>query len=322
MAGREENASEAGCARITVVLASWHSADLIAKLIVNLREKAMRPDSVIFFVLDNTNGADEAIEAVCRNEAATALHRLDSGALVSSRGHAFALNYAMGRLTTPYALVIDPDVHVFKSQWDVFLIEKLEAAGAIAIGAPYPFWKLGKYHDFPSPVFMFFNTHRLRQLAPDWTPFPDSWLTNKRNFIARQVVRMGFVGTRGRLSARPRLARFARLLESFFGVCGPDTGYLLARNARRRGLKAVLFNEVTENSVLLERFAGTASAQDLAREFELYYCEGDPMMAHKYSTRSYFWRTLRGDDPDYWRKCIHGVEAALGRNAPTVGGLS
>ena len=30
------------------------------------------------------------------------------------------------------------------------------------IGAPYPNWKLGKVHDYPSVVFMFFRTKRLK----------------------------------------------------------------------------------------------------------------------------------------------------------------
>ena len=121
---------------------------------------------------------------------------------------------------------------------------KTTAPPAMAIGAPYPSWKLGKYHQFPSPPFIFYKTSVLKTLGLDWSPFPKAFSPQIYNFITRQIVRMGLFCTRRRLSKYPKLRKTAKRLETIFGVCAPDTGWLIASKSKRDNLKNFLLDRI------------------------------------------------------------------------------
>ena len=298
--------AEGAAGDITAIVVNWHSGDDLAHLLPNLRTKALRPDRIRYLVMDNTNGADTQLDALAAHD--VRVLPVDAGERRGSWGHAFALDHAIERVETGLALVTDPDVHVFQAGWDELLAGELRAHDALAAGAPYPWWKLGKYHDFPSPVFMLLDVASARGIGIDWTPFATDLPRRLFNLVARQIVRMGFLATRRRLLASVRLARRARSLEAWFGVCGPDTGYRLARAARDAGKPPVLFTEVTPDD---RKLAGQPAARELANDFELFVHRGRPMIAHRYSTRSWLWRTARGADRAHFYDCIERLEAEI-----------
>lgn len=296
---------------ITVVIVSWYSAKFIARLIKNLRQKAAYPNHIHFLIVDNTNGEDLEISSLYNLIEGVDLHPLDSRNYTGSRGHAIGLDYAFERITTYYTLVIDPDVYVFKHKWDIFFTSELQKEGAVAIGAPYPWWKLGKYHDFPSPPFIFFETNSLHMLGESWIPFSTNLVIQCYNFLARLFVRMYRLGTRKRLVKLALLKKILQTFESIAGVCSPDTGWRIATAARKARLKSILFKEAVINDDFLSNFEGVKAAKELACEYEFFHYKGSPMIVHMYSSYSYFWSTMRGNDEDFWLSCIERFETAL-----------
>jgi hypothetical protein len=212
-------------------------------------------------------------------------------------------------------LIVDPDVHVFLPRWDARFQACLESVGADVLGVPYPWWKLGKYHDFPAPVFLLASVDTLRELGNDWRPFAATALGRGVHRLLRQVVRLGGLASRRRLLARPGLARFARRLEALVGICAPDTGYRLAAAARRRGLSAYLL-PVVEPHAAAERWGVDSALADVAREFELFSFDGRPAVAHRYSSGSAVWRTPRGADDRFWRDRLQQADRELASQPP------
>ena len=294
--------------RLTVVSVSWFSSALLARLFSNLSEKARYPDEIRYLVIDNTNGNDDHVGKLEQLDSSIHIKAIDSKNLKGSWAHAFGLDYATQTIETPYTLVIDPDIHVFKHHWDEFLVNELNKAQAVAIGAPYPFWKLGKYHNFPSPPFLLYKTSVFKTMGLDWTPFPHEPLRRLYYFMARQIVRMGLFCTRRRLSQRTNLKKIAQQLESFFGVCAPDTGWRIAAGANDNSLKSLLFEEVDGMNTQFSQIPYAKALGVLADEFELYQYENEPILTHKYSTSGYLWKTERGRDHQYWIDAIQQIE--------------
>jgi GT2 family glycosyltransferase len=137
--------------KISVVVVNWFSYDLLSRLLDNLTAKAASADRLQYFIVDNTNGADRKLEQLKNRHDRVRIDPIDCRNLKGSWAHALGLNYATTRVDTSYSLVVDPDIHVFKKNWDEFLISELKKKRAVAIGAPYPSWKLGKYHNFSKP---------------------------------------------------------------------------------------------------------------------------------------------------------------------------
>ena len=88
---------------------------------------------------------------------------------------------------------MDPDVHIFKQDWDSFLLEEIEKSKLV--GAPYPPWKIGKVHDYPSVVFMFFETDRIKLLKKSFSPFP-SLAKIIKNGLKRKINRFDYWQTK------------------------------------------------------------------------------------------------------------------------------
>lgn len=305
---------------MTVVTVSWFSSAMLARLLKNLSQKSKYSNLIQYIIVDNTNGEDHNLNALSTEDGSVRIKTIDSHNLKGSWAHAFGLNYATPQIKTPYTLVVDPDIHVFKEHWDEFLVNELEKNKAIAIGAPYPSWKLGKYHHFPSPPFLLYETSVLKELGLDWTPFSRAPLRRLYFFVCRQITRLGLFCTRQRLSQWPHLNKAAKQLEFIFGVCAPDTGWLIAANAQNKGLKSLLFAEVESRIDPFFQHSHTDALRTLANEFELYQYDNEPILTHKYSTSGYLWKTKHGKDHQYWLDSIQQIENGMTSSLKTNSG--
>lgn len=293
--------------QITVVIVSWYSSDWLRLLFQNLRTKAACPERLQFLVVDNTGGRDEELRELI-NEQPSVLRVVDHDAsgLQRSVSHASGLNRAIDEVDTEYMLICDPDVHVFLQDWDATFLNELSNE-RVAVGAPYPPWKIGKYHDFPSPIFCFLQTCDARSLGGDWSPFPDGKLTRLRCYVTRQCVRLGGLMTRENLDTNRFLRTIAGPLERIGGISEPDTGYRLCKSARsQKRLSTCLRPIFTDDSAVKDR---PAVWRETARHYELYFYKNKPALAHKYNSHVWLWQTPRGADSQYFLNCVEGCEA-------------
>ncbi len=239
---------------------------------------------------------------------------MDCRGLSGSKAHAFAINKAMELVQTEFVLVVDPDVHVFAPQWDLLCLEALSAKNAWAIGAPYPRWKVGKYHDFPSPVFCFFRRKLTNQLPMDWRPYNDCPWCNTGVFVIRQIGRLGGLLNRRAFEQSAAARSYARFSERWLGTFSQDTGWRIARAARQRKLASIVFDDILpEDATSLDAPTDPVWAE-LAREFELFAFASRPMLIHRYGSGARPWRTAKGNNESYWLQCIERVEAILSAN--------
>lgn len=262
---------------LTILTVSWRSAELIHDLFTHLLALAGDPAAIRLLVADNTNGSDPDLSALDFPD----LHivPVDVQGAIMSMAHAAGLNALLPQVTTPYLLIADPDIAVFVRGWDAALIRALSDPQIAAVGAPYPGWKLGKYHDFPSPPFAFWRTESLKALDPDWRPYGRTTAIRLADFARRQVFWLPRLADRYLLRLPPRRFRLCRGVERILGVTSKDTGWEIAARARQRGWRADLFT-VAEDSDL------SPEHQALAREFELYNWQDAPFMTHRNPTRT------------------------------------
>jgi hypothetical protein len=211
-------------------------------------------------------------------------------------------------MDTEYVLVVDPDVHVFKEGWDEFCINSIHKSDCLAIGAPYPGWKVGRYRNFPSPPFCFFNSKMLREIGFNWSPFGRNRFEDIFVFALRQIGRLGTFTTRKTFEKFRWVRSFSTKAEKIFGVFSQDTGWRIASQAKKQGLKSILFEAVTSSDIHLAPEGAVEAFTTLASEYELYYYSGKPILTHKYGTGGRPWRTTHGDNEIYWRKCIEAFE--------------
>lgn len=275
-------------------------------LFSNLNEKAKFPDRIRYIVIDNANGKNPSVASLTEMGLPLKIYPNDTEGKRGSFGHASGLNEAMKKLETEFAVGVDPDIYVFKDDWDCFCIEELKTRDCSAIGTTYPQWQLGKYHNFPNPVFCFFRTKDYKMMDSDWTPYWDSGLMTYYNFIKRQVLRCGIFISRKRYEKYPLIRKISTFLEGIIGVCSHDTGWRIADKARQKHIRSVVFQAVLPDDTVTG--SQTDAFRQLAGEFELYYCENEPILTHKYSTASRVWRTGKGGDLDFWRECIKQFE--------------
>jgi hypothetical protein len=292
---------------LTICTVNWYSITLIKSLFSNLHDKARFPERIEYIVIDNTNGGDTGLSRLKNLEISVKIYPHDSAGLKGSYGHASGLNYALTLLNREFSLVVDPDIHVFKNNWDAFLIDIMNNQDCSAVGTIYPQWQLGKYHNFPNPVFCFFRTDDFKKLKADWTPYSENVLMNCYNFVRRQILRCGIVINRNRYLKSDVVRKIWTVLEKMIGVCSQDTGYKIARQAKENNVKATLFRAVLPDEKL-NATSGTDAFKQLAGQFELYCYDNEPILTHKYSTSSRIWRTDKSGDNDYWKECIGLLE--------------
>ncbi len=296
--------------KITIVTVNWFSADYILAMLKNLSAKAGHPENLFAAIVDNTNGQDRALGKLKKIPIKHRIYYLENRGLKGSRGHALALDFAVKKLQTEFSLIVDPDVYVFMKNWDEFCISELSKQNAIAIGAPYPVWKVGKYHDFPSPPFCFFHTHTLQNMENGWAPYGDTVFQNARIFCIRQIGRLGNRLTRKRYEKSLFLRRYAALMEKRFGVFSQDTGWKLAQEAREKGLKTIVFDSVLPYETNLKFENEKGDFLPLSKQYELFAFKHQAIMTHKYGSGGSPWMTEFGNDEIYWRNCIQRIERA------------
>jgi hypothetical protein len=310
-------------ADITIVTVNWHSAGWIRRLLDNLLRKSSGHHSLKALILDNANGADPDLAAPISSEIPCTLQPVDCRDMTGSRAHAFALNRAMELVRTRFVLVIDPDVHVFAPRWDALCIDALSAGNVRVIGAPYPRWKVGKYHDFPSPVFCFFRRELADQLPMDWRPYNDYPWCNAGVFILRQIGRLGGLLNRRMYDQSAAARAYAKAAERWLGTFSQDTGWRIARAARQRKLASILFDDMMPQDATTLDAPADPVWIELAREFELFAFTNRPVLIHRYGSGGRPWRTAKGADESFWFERIDKAEAMIQGTKPQhkVGGF-
>lgn len=288
---------------ITICAVSWYSYNYLVHLFDNLLEKAENKNLLTFLIIDNTNGQDVEIGKLTERFNGKIIKN-DSKGLKGSYGHASGLNSAMEKLYTEYTLIVDPDIHIFKEKWDTFLVNLIKNNNFTAAGASYPRWQLGKYHNFPNPVFCFFKTEEYLKLNPDWTPFTANKVISLWDFFRRNFLRLGILINRRVYEKYYLVRKIWSNLEKIVGVCSRDTGWRIAKIAEKHKVKSITFDAVTNGETLIHKNEALAA---IAREYELYCYENEPILTHKYSTCSILWKTKKSDDKDYWDECIEKV---------------
>jgi hypothetical protein len=273
--------------RITVISVSWHSAEFLRDLFARLLALAEQPDTIRLLVADNSGGQDAELSAL-DDPRLTILPVTVSGEHLSA-AHAIGLNAAMAHVDSPYLLITDPDIAVLRSSWDTALCEMVADEKVVAVGAPYPGWKLGKYHDFPSPPFAFWRTAALKALDPDWRPYSRTAARRSVDFVLRQAFWIPKGIDRHVLRLPQRQFKAGRWAERLVGIVSKDTGWEIADRARRRGWSARVFDVVNEPEELSALSpAQQANYRSLISQFELYSCAGRPFVAHLQSSQRGF----------------------------------
>ena len=290
---------------ITIISVSYKSGIHLRRLFKNLYDKAENKQKLKFLVIDNTNGADQELNTLLPKYLNISIVKNDGSSSQRSISHASGLDVGLKQSGTEYSLIIDPDVHVFKDNWDSLCLSYLDGSKNLVIGAPYPDWKLGKVHDYPSVVFMFFRTQELIGLNKSFQPFPAP-LKRLKNSLFRKVTRLGFIASKSRLNNSQFLRIITTYLEKLFGITSPDTGNDIIEAIRNKEYESINFEACLVHQ--LGSFNTNSYHDNMAREFELYYQGDDPFMTHMYGSGVFHWKTARGSDAQYWQELIENIE--------------
>ena len=293
---------------ITIISVSYRSGTHLRRLFKNLYDKAENKQKLKFLVVDNTNGADQELDTLLPKELNISIVKNDGSLNQRSISHASGLDVGLEQSSTEYSLIIDPDVHVFKSNWDSLCLSYLDGSMNLVIGAPYPDWKLGKVHDYPSVVFMFFRTQEIRGLNKSFQPFPAP-LKRIKNSLFRKVTRLGIIASKSRLNNSQFLRMITSYLEKLLGITSPDTGNDIIEALRNKKYESINFEACLVHQ--LGPFNTNSYHDNMAREFELYYQGNDPFMTHMYGSGVFHWKTANGSDAQYWQELIEHIEGGV-----------
>ena len=294
--------------RITIISTSYRSGEHLNRLFNNLVEKAQNKDSLQFLVIDNTNGEDKELNGLFPKDMNLEIIENDGRNLQRSISHSNALDIGLKESGTEFTLIIDPDVHIFKDGWDRMCLDLCENAEKLVVGAPYPDWKLGKVHDYPSVVFFFFQTRQIRDLNRSFYPFPSLMMKLKNSFF-RKITRLGILASKNRLNNSLLLRKITIFLERNFGITSPDTGKDIIEAIREQSFKPVNFKAYYGND--LETPISSSFQFEMAKEFELYFHNKDPFLTHMYGSGVFHWKTAKGSDIQYWRGLIENIEREI-----------
>jgi len=289
--------------QITILSVSFKSSFHLKRLFLNLVEKADNPTQIKFLIVDNTNGKDPDIKNLSLLDLNIKIIPNLGLGMQRSISHASALDIGLKAIQTKYCLIIDPDTHIFKKKWDSFCINKIKDDKAV-IGAPYPQWKLGKVHDFPSVIFMFFKTENIRKFGKSFYPFP-SRAKRVYNYIFRKFTRIGIFTSKSILNKNKCLRLITYYLESIFGVTSPDTGREVIESFRLNGFRSINFRAPYSFD---QSKKGLKVQSEIAKEFELYIYDGESILTHMYSSGVFHWKTKRGSNFNYWQYLINKIE--------------
>ena len=288
---------------ITILSVSYNSTFHLKRLFNNLIQKAKNPQNIEFVVIDNTYGKDSKIKDLDLFDFKIIIIPNKGSGMQRSISHASALDIGLASIKTKFCLIIDPDTYIFKKNWDIFCINKIKNDKTV-VGAPYPDWKIGKVHDFPSVIFMFFKTEVVRNFGKSFYPFP-SLFKKIYNFIFRKVMRLGLLATKSILNKNLWLRYIIYRLENIFGITAPDTGKDIVESFRLNKFRAINFKAIYSSDQVIKK---SKVHINLAKEYELYLYDKKPILTHMYSSGVFHWKTELGSDIDYWESLINKIE--------------
>ena len=290
---------------ITIISVSYNSGEHLGRLFDNLNVKAKHKKNLKYLVVDNTNGQDQQLKNFFPDNLDLTIIQNNGEGIQRSISHASGLDAGLKVSDTEYTLIIDPDVHVFRSNWDSLCMDFLNEREKRIVGAPYPNWKLGKVHDYPSVVFMFFRTLEIKKLNESFHPFPPL-MFRIGNSIFRKINRLGFFANKSRLNKSSFLRLVTSFLEKTFGITSPDTGKEIIEAIRSKAYEPINFKAYFEHQ--LHSITASESHHNMARDFELYYEGDNPFMTHMYGSGVIHWKTKNGSNVQYWRRLIEDIE--------------
>ena len=294
---------------ITVLSVSFYSSNHLKRLIDNFFLKTSQLENIKFLIVDNTDGKDRTIYTMFENFRQIRILKNKNRSKQRSLSHASALDFGLGHVDTNFTLIIDPDTHIFYENWDEFCLKKMKSNHPTVIGAPYPQWKLGKVHDYPSVIFMFFKTSLVQSFGKTFHPFPKPY---KRlyNSLMRKFVRLGGLANKSRLGKSKKLRLICEWLERKMGVTSPDTGRKIIRQFKKNKFKTVVFSSPYEQDIIGEN---KQELKLLAKDFEIYNYNDKPFLSHMYSSGVYHWHSKRSSDINYWLSLIKKFENKTGK---------
>lgn len=292
---------------ITIISVSYYSSLHLNRLFINLIDKAKYPLSIQFLVVDNSNNDDSGLKDSFREDLDIDFILNNGTGLQRSVSHAKALDLGLKSSNSEYTLIIDPDVHVFKKEWDILCMNHILAKKETVIGAPYPNWKLGKVHDYPSVVFLFFKTNEIQNLGKRFYPFP-GFFRIIWNSIFRKITRLGILTNKSRLDKSKTLRFISSRLENLIGITSPDTGKEIIESMRENSFNPVIF-DAPYSSDLKNKEKQTQ--KEMAKYFELFLFDDEPIITHMYGSGVFHWKTKKGADIDYWQELISKIEGEL-----------
>jgi len=299
-----------GKKNITILSVSFNSSIHLKRLIENFLLKSSQLENIKFLIVDNTNGDDKALYTAFDELYDVRIIKNNNRFKQRSLSHANALDFGMEHVDTKFTLIVDPDIHIFYKNWDKFCVQKMELNNRTVIGAPYPQWKLGKVHNYPSVVFMFFQTNLVQSFGKTFHPFPKLY---KRiyNSIVRKIIRLGGLANKNRLGKYGTLQLVCKWLEGLTGITSPDTGKEIIRKFHDKGYNSIVFNSPYEQFFKKE---DDLELKLLAKDFEVFTFEGKPFISHMYSSGVYHWHTQRSSDLNYWISLIRKIEDKIGQS--------
>ena len=298
-----------GKKNITILSVSFNSSIHLKRLIENFLLKTAQLGNIKFLIVDNTNGEDKALYTSFDKSYDIHIIKNKNRFKQRSLSHANALDFGMANVDTKFTLIVDPDIHIFYKNWDEAFLKEMELNHRTVIGAPYPQWKLGKVHNFPSVVFMFFQTSLVQGFGKTFHPFPKLY---KRiyNSIVRKFVRLGGLANKNRLGRYENLQLICKWMEGLTGITSPDTGKEIVSQFHNNGYNSIVFSSPYEQYFQTEN---DLELKLLAKDFEVYTFEDKPFMSHMYSSGVYHWRTQKSSDLNYWIGLIKKIEDKIGQ---------
>jgi len=297
---------------ITILTVSWYSSKYLEKLLDNILQKANKPSLIKFIIIDNSNGEDKDLLLLLNRFKNLQIFNYSPGIYKNLYAHAAALNFGFPKVDTKYALILDPDIYIFKNKWDEFFIKELRNRNAKIIGNAFPSWWLGTYHNFPSPVFSFFETKVFKKLDADWFPFKASFIIQLRNLIFRHIIRGVYLFNRRTLNKFVIFRKIATFFESCFPICSLDTGSKLALKANSINCNILLLTAIYSQDVKkMQELSDTFSVEELTRYYEVYIYNDELIVTHQYGSQNFLLKTKKGKDIAYWYSLINKIEDSV-----------
>lgn len=154
-------------AEITICTVNYNSASFIDLMLFAFEKLTRRKYKVI--IRDNCSAKKDfdKLKKIVANYENVSLYRVETD-LKGSEAHGTALNDLVGKIDTPYGVVIDADATFLYKDWDDLLINKMSEEKPI-VGTQADTLG-GKPMDFPLMFAIIFKTEIIKRLNIDFRP--------------------------------------------------------------------------------------------------------------------------------------------------------